>query len=929
MTDNILISSNNLILRKPLWSEEEILVARCMWFDVNIEANTITINMNVTFRKAVFAFLEHAFVAFSTQPQYAVERMELHNAINAYYRMMFEQRKQSMSKTLPWYNQLWAHQKNTIAAASSRKVNFFSLQPRLGKTVCTASVSIHNNVSRTVVVTFDIGKWNWMYDMTDEKWGARHIIDETNFTILDRTKKRSMDAFEERFVIINYDSLHNFIRRIVDGGPPIGHIILSECFTYDTEVLTEKGWLKIGDIVTQMLSLKVLSFDKETCRYSFKEVIDWSEKERNSDLVKITLCNGRSITCTEDHKIWVVGHGYKKAKALTLQDVLQTVQKRNVETEEREPNTKVLQSSLPGDIHNESEWSQGKAELKKSCSQDSREGLRMVSEEVYSTSSLRKETAKKILWEEMFCALANVFAGRDRLHENSRVPEKSISKLFKKLRIKSVIKGYSSSKDEGSQPNVYARSEGKDDRVIKESNISVFGESTNPNKMAEDSSRSDWPSNGIQASSNRSKASIQEPSGSILAGPCMSTDKTVRGNRRTEPQKQEAEVYRQKEDVSFECSRVARIEILEQGGGNRTGESSQYDKVYDLTVKDNHNYFANGVLVSNCQKIKNFNSAKWKNVYKLVSLCPDARITFESGTPIMNRADDLFSYFRLVGHPLGEKYSDFKRMFLQVTGMGKREKISGTKNIKLLQLCMSNFMIRYTQEECTDIPKHSYVNMYFNLDEWKPHYQEALEHARKSENRKVLESYIHSINRVMAMAKIPGVIEHTESLIDAEEKVVILTLYQDSARKIADHFGDKCVLIDGSVDGTEKVERSRRFKSDPNIMVAVVNMMAAGHTISLASSSHGIVLSLPLSPKVLEQATDRLKDITKTKPSTIYYALCRDDEGGVTVDERLMALNSSKDSDIAAVIDNKDSASMQENAIDVLWRDIVEQKDEV
>lgn len=558
MTDNILISSNNLILRKPLWSEEEILVARCMWFDVNIEANTITINMNVTFRKAVFAFLEHAFVAFSTQPQYAVERMELHNAINAYYRMVFEQRKQAMSKSLPWYNQLWAHQKNTIAAASPRKVNFFSLQPRLGKTICTASVSIHNNVSRTVVVTFDIGKWNWMYDMTDEKWGARHILDETNFTILDRTKKRSMDAFEERFVIINYDSLHNFIRRIVDGGPPIGHIILSEC-----------------------------------------------------------------------------------------------------------------------------------------------------------------------------------------------------------------------------------------------------------------------------------------------------------------------------------------------------------------------------------QKIKNFNSAKWKNVYKLVSLCPDARITFESGTPIMNRADDLFSYFRLVGHPLGEKYSDFKRMFLQVTGMGKREKISGTKNIKLLQLCMSNFMIRYTQEECTDIPKHSYVNMYFNLDEWKPHYQEALEHARKSENRKVLESYIHSINRVMAMAKIPGVIEHTESLIDAEEKVVILTLYQDSARKIADHFGDKCVLIDGSVDGTEKVERSRRFKSDPNVMVAVVNMMAAGHTISLASASHGIVLSLPLSPKTLEQATDRLKDITKTRPSTIYYALCRDDEGGVTVDERLMALNSSKDSDIAAVIDNKDSASMQENAIDVLWRDIVEQKDEV
>lgn len=904
MTDNILISSNNLILRKPLWSEEEILIARCMWFDVNIGANTITINMNVTFRRAVFGFLEHAFVAFSTQPQYAVERMELHDAINAYYRMVFEQRKQAMSKSLPWYDKLWAHQKNTIAAASPRKVNFLSLQPRLGKAqplsskvlttsgwklmqdICVGD-EVYDHTGSKVYVTgvYPQGKKEVFKVMMSDGFHARSCKEHL-WVVSDLPRRRGSS---ERWDVMSLNDIAPRVklstplktrnRYRIPVVPPLefpesdlpihpyllGLIIGDGCIASQSSITFSTNDMELVESIRELLPSSLSIHKAKSENYSW--LITLTSKEGN--------LAGKNPLINALRGVGLWGKGSRE-KFIPEQYLHSSIEQR----------TLLLQGLMDTDGY---VCKKGRVSFS-TTSEALANGLCEIVQSLGGIANIG-EDKRDGKHSYFICIILPPSTAPFRL--TRRLKRVNPEKRMKHRRIVSVSP------------------DGEEDCQC----ISVSG---NNNTYITD--------NYIVTHNTISTASISVHNN--ITRTVVVTYAIGKSNWMYDMTDEKWGARHVLDETNFTI--LDRTKKRSMDAFEEKFVIINYDSLHNFIrrIVDGGPPIGH-IILSECQKIKSHQSNKWKNVYKLVSLCPDARITFESGTPIMNRADDLFSYFRLVGHPLGEKYSDFKRMFLQVTGTGKREKISGTKNIKLLQLCMSNFMIRYTQEECTDIPKHSYVNTYFDLDEWKPHYQEALEHARKAENRKVLESYIHSINRVMAMAKIPGVIEHAESLIDAEEKVVILTLYQDSARKIADHFGDKCVLIDGSVDGTEKVERSRKFKSDPNIMVAVVNMMAAGHTISLASASHGIVLSLPLSPKVLEQATDRLKDITKTKPSTIYYALCRDDEGGVTVDERLMALNSSKDSDIAAVIDNKDSASMQENAIDVLWKDIVEQKDEV
>jgi GGDEF domain-containing protein len=66
------------------------------------------------------------------------------------------------------------------------------------------------------------------------------------------------------------------------------------------------------------------------------------------------------------------------------------------------------------------------------------------------------------------------------------------------------------------------------------------------------------------------------------------------------------EVSRSQENGDFGISRVVSIEILESGDIDRLQSRSAQDRiVYDLEVADNHNYFADGILVSNCHAMKN------------------------------------------------------------------------------------------------------------------------------------------------------------------------------------------------------------------------------------------------------------------------------------------------------------------------------------
>ncbi len=95
-------------------------------------------------------------------------------------------------------------------------------------------------------------------------------------------------------------------------------LIADECFTYDTQILTEIGWLPIGHIVENRLNLRVL-----THRNRFMPIIGWHRVSPRGKLVDLTFEDGTRIRCTGDH-MFLTDKGW--VKAVDLKDYVYRIE---------------------------------------------------------------------------------------------------------------------------------------------------------------------------------------------------------------------------------------------------------------------------------------------------------------------------------------------------------------------------------------------------------------------------------------------------------------------------------------------------------------------------------------------------------------------------------------------------------------------------
>jgi SWI/SNF-related matrix-associated actin-dependent regulator 1 of chromatin subfamily A len=328
------------------------------------------------------------------------------------------------------------------------------------------------------------------------------------------------------------------------------------------------------------------------------------------------------------------------------------------------------------------------------------------------------------------------------------------------------------------------------------------------------------------------------------------------------------------------------------------------------------------VIVDEAHYIKNFNSARYKNVAKVVDHNPEARITMLTGTPIANRVNDLFAYLKLAKHPLATNYAQFLRDFSQSsTGRGGEVKITGVKNANDLWMKMSNFMLRKRQADCFDIPAKNFSQVWFELDDYKEEYDAAVRELLEQSGRSNLDSCIHSINIVVAKSKIKGIIEQAEMIISEGKKVCIYSSYKEPLAMLQEHFGKRCVKVDGSVtDASEKQRRRDEFTNNPEVDCFLGNMQAAGIAIDLSISNDMLFTNFPLSPGHISQSMERLTNGNKQEIVNIWYMMCRE-----SIDEHLFSLVAEKVADANAVIDNAQVSMEYINVQEVLIKQLREQ----
>jgi hypothetical protein len=426
----------------------------------------------------------------------------------------------------------------------------------------------------------------------------------------------------------------------------IDHLFVDECFPSGTMVQTDRGALPIEEIVLGKLVVNVLSFNHACGIMEWKAVTGWFKNPDRRPLVVIHHEQGRFI-CTADHEVWTEEDGYVPACLLSKNHNLQALPNGEESQESWQENGVVLFSQLSNPIP--CGFAQGD------------EILRMVREAILLQKQGSKgRQASEILQPDMFSALENGSTGSNRF--SSREEAMAVASCGPKG--SSAIPANERKKSDGDSWN-----KRKGERQTQGSYIPFSRRERDSYSSAVEVGRNAVFPDGVSGADGSGQGEIPQSAKLLQSG--LGSRGYTNSNRggRLLSQGAALEVSGQAENGNTFRSRVERVEIfkLPSNAGNGDGKGRD-TSVYCLKVQDNHNFYAEGILVSNCHEFKKLGFAtKQGNIagidnegnQKTFDLLMKMRYTqshgrgvvFASGTPITNTMGEMFSIMKYLIEP--------------------------------------------------------------------------------------------------------------------------------------------------------------------------------------------------------------------------------------------------------------------------------------
>jgi hypothetical protein len=368
-------------------------------------------------------------------------------------------------------------------------------------------------------------------------------------------------------------------------------IIADECFPAETLVTTDVGDVPIGDVVDLGVGTYALARDLKTGVDGWRLITARARKPAVKRMVSVHHTRG-TFTCTEDHKIWTLEDGYVKASALHANHTLTVCPVRQGLQAEAGVEEVLLESVW---VHgaNRQDDSATPEEPRRSAA-DSDPYLSRVREAV----SGRGLPGQLHVQQEM----------RERKQE---APEENLSDVQYDVSpeqdrsstlLASVCRGES-----GAQ-------ETSDHQADVDAGLSSLRRDVSNKSTRQEHTQTLFP---------ELRDEYGEPRLEETLALASAKDETLG----FQPQRRDTcRGPGQTEDRDLERARVVRVEVLESGSAGGSLGCARPNFVYDLTVEEHHNYYADGVLVSNCDSFSNLTSSRTMRLMR-----------FFSGTPEMPR----------------------------------------------------------------------------------------------------------------------------------------------------------------------------------------------------------------------------------------------------------------------------------------------------
>ena len=342
--------------------------------------------------------------------------------------------------------------------------------------------------------------------------------------------------------------------------------------------------------------------------------------------------------------------------------------------------------------------------------------------------------------------------------------------------------------------------------------------------------------------------------------------------------------------------------------------------------------FINGkktlIIVDEAHRLSNLKADRYKIVNDLVKRGEPDSLYLVTGTPITNDPENFFNLLYLLGDTVTDNWQYYMERYCSAIKIpkdehekAKRDRITAeylsnkgksswnelTKdekstladivskrckmrtipkdpsNLDELRDRTSHLYLRRTKEDLNSLPGKYYHEKYFDLtpeqqaeyDRLWSEYEEAKKNERPGVelNKELIEGGLY--RKYLSNQMVPHTIKLVDKCLARGEKVVIACCYDEELYTLSEYYGDRCVVYNGKLSSKEKDNAKNRFINDPNIMVFIGNIQAAGVGINLVVSRVLVFNNISYVPGDNQQMCDRIYRMGQTRDVHIFYQFFR------------------------------------------------------
>jgi SNF2 family DNA or RNA helicase len=295
-----------------------------------------------------------------------------------------------------------------------------------------------------------------------------------------------------------------------------------------------------------------------------------------------------------------------------------------------------------------------------------------------------------------------------------------------------------------------------------------------------------------------------------------------------------------------------------------------------------------------------------------------------TGTPIVNKAVDVFLPLKLVDGHTYKSYYSWCENFCVYGGFGGYQVIAYKNTPQLKQMLQAN-MLRRLKSQVLDLPPKIRIVEYVENTPYQARLYAKIALSMLSHKDEIL-SMVNPMVRFLKLRQVngsPELIDNTltinssylsknskmarlldlvSAIISNGEKVVIFSNWVESLRTVYRFLAKdyKVCCYTGTMKSEEREMHKQRFITDPEyqIMIGTIGALGTSHTLTVANNV--IFYDLPWNQATVEQAEDRCHRTGTTQTVNVHYIITKN-----SVDERVYNIIMSKDGISKYIVDNE------------------------